>query len=219
MKGILFKPDMIKAIREGEKTQTRRVIKPCSKADVVGRNEKGELDNSVPRVQPDWVFTEAKSRYRVGEPVYIKEAWCYKVDPITAEVLLHEFWYRAENPEVEKVDGDGCPEQNKDGSMKSPWISPLFMPARSARTFIQIVSVRPERLQAISPEDCVDEGIEKIEYGWQGVAGHNKGKPWASPISAYADLWDSINPKYPWISNLWVWRYEFKLNETLFNHS
>jgi hypothetical protein len=87
----------------------------------------------------------------------------------------------------------------------------MFMPREASRILLKIVEIRVERLQAITEEDAIKEGIEKLDYGWKPQSNHNKGKPWASPISAYADLWDSLNAKrgYRWEKNNWVWVIAF----------
>ena len=174
MKGILFKPDMIQAIIEGRKTQTRRVIKPQPKADLIKHANSsywisGLTDDTYERVHIP--------RYQVGETVYIKEAWC-------------ESYYG--EPICYKLDGKESP------GPKGFWRSPIFLKAINARYFILIKGVRAERLQEITPKDCIAEGIIE-EYG-DGLALRDK----------FENLWDSINKDYPWESNPWVFRYEFE---------
>ncbi len=85
--------------------------------------------------------------------------------------------------------------------------SPLFMPKWAARDFIQITDVRHERLQKITSYDLVAEGcpidVNRKEEDKE-VYDNELALMW------YKNLWDSINPKYPWEDNPWVWRYEFK---------
>jgi hypothetical protein len=83
----------------------------------------------------------------------------------------------------------------------------MFMPREAARDFVKIKDVRPERLQEITEEDCLKEGI--IFAGgcyWTS----DDGIAFNTPQEAYAYLWDTINPKYPFSSLPWVWRYEFE---------
>ena len=198
MKGILFKPDMIQAAIEGRKTNTRR-----AEAGLKGINQDpdnwilGGWDNGYEA----FIFYKKpagtgkriiKPRYQVGETVYIKEAYCHKVDSITSKVSYNEFWYRLDNPEIEILDdGDGFAIVNKDGSFKSPWQSPLFMPEWAARHFITITGVRADRLTHMSDYDAQCEGVHT------GILG-------------FAEVWNSINPKYPWESNPWVFPYTFR---------
>ncbi len=159
MKGILFKPEMIKAIREGRQTQTRRLN------------------------------TGFGQRYAVGEVVYIKEAW--------ATENKYNHLKPSELPNNATI-------FYLDNIKYDPFYigikrSPLFLQERFACDFIRITDVRPERLQDITEEDAVAEGILPENHPLD-----------APPAMRYASLWDSINPKYPWASNPWVWRYEFK---------
>ena len=94
------------------------------------------------------------------------------------------------------------------------WRSPLFMPKWASRIWLEIVSVRPERLQEITEEDCLKEGLEK--RGFDGSAlfqidGFADDICFVGYDLAFKQLWDSLNPKHPWRSNPWVWRIEFKL--------
>ncbi len=180
LKGIMFKPDMQLAVREGRKTQTRRKIKPYSNAAVIGGNGKV--------TQPDWVFTLANPHYQIGEVVYIKEAWW--TPPDNRKETHHQSIVSYRAIIVENA--------GEDAAQKNIWLSPLFMPAWAARDFIQITGVRVERLQAITEADCIDEGCPQIEAS-TGLR-----------LQWYKELWDSINPKYPWASNPFVLVYDFK---------
>jgi len=162
---------MIKAIVEGRKTQTRRVLNPqpfmrsgilrwipsiSQRHGIVDINLDDHADLAIPY-----------ARYQVGEVVYIKEPY------------LNMPW------------GDIMyPLYFNNRSTVNPWKSPLFMPEKLARYFIKITDVKPQRLHDITEEDCVNEGLTEN-------------------INDYALLWDSINPKYQWDTNPWLWRYEF----------
>ena len=74
--------------------------------------------------------------------------------------------------------------------------SPMFLPERFARYFIRITDVRAERVQEISLDDIEREGFPP-DYA-------------PSKSDWYGRLWDSINPKYPWSSNCWVFAYTFR---------
>lgn len=197
MKGILMRPAMHRAEEEGLKTVTRRLdglkeINLCpdhwTATPTMNANVWAFLD-----------FTESeriniKPRYRVGEVVYIKEVWCLVnygyLAPDSVEVIVgynKKKWDEDREVEESSHTIDKATWDKYRGNDK--WRSPLFMPAWVARHFIQITGVGPERLQEITAEDTVKEGVTGMSY---------------------QPLWDSINPKYPWSSNPWVWRYEFK---------
>lgn len=197
MKGILFKPEMIKAIAEDRKTVTRRLdhLKEINKeSDAWGPcGDNGEWTFTVSGKYRQFIHTPIinsvnnllapKPRYQVGDIVYIKEAYSTYGYP---EVPFYK-----DEPDID-IKGIA-------------WRSPLFMPAWAARYFIQITDVRPERLQEITDSDAFAEGTEYAAYikeNFQHYAANSK--------EAYSWLWDSINPKFPWSSNPWVWRIEFK---------
>ncbi len=97
------------------------------------------------------------------------------------------FVYRADYPEEEARE-------------HGPWKNVRFVPKRSARIWLELVDVRVERLQAITPEDVVKEGVCADDLGvW--------------PVSTFATLWDELNGRRPgasWAINPWVWRLEFR---------
>ncbi len=243
MKGILFKPDMIKAIVEGRKTQTRRLdgLKDINKEPDAWKpcGDNGEWTFTVDGKYRQFLHTPIlegfnnlrapKPRYQVGDVVYIKEAWRigawnedmpaiavdYKLDNFAREEWLtapedydfEKLWIECSDEASDagkEFDGEGQYHWNP-GESPCRWRSPLFMPEWAARYFIQITDVRPERLQEITEEDAMAEGCSLMV----GVtAGGGMGL--ASAKYAYMKLWDSINPKYPWASNPWIWVYTFK---------
>jgi hypothetical protein len=80
-----------------------------------------------------------------------------------------------------------------------PWRPSIFMQRKRSRITLEIAEVRVERVQDISPDDCVAEGV--TVYGSTDSGDLRQ---------AYAELWDSINGKtYPWASNPWVWAIHF----------
>ena len=179
MKGILFKPEMIKAIVKGRKTQTRRVIKP---QPIVAENYKGITIE-------DLEFDGFKPHYHVGEVAYIKEVF-YEQEEIWADDH-----FEPSGSIFYKTDYQGVV-----GGIS--WQSSLCMPARIARYFIQITDAKPQRLQEITEEDAEKEGLISQRIYDCGTC-----------RLKFKLLWDSINPRYPWESNPWVFVYSFKLVE------
>jgi len=222
MKGILFKPDMIQAIVDLRKTATRRLdgLKEINReperwhlypAQICGKplvtfSCGHDFGASAQRLH------FARPRYQVGETVYIKEThyrygrWAKNGLTKTGKQrwrfkAFTDTIYYADNP----------PSGVKPNSYRQEaWYkrSPLFMPEWAARHFIKILAVRAERLQEISLKDIKAEGtIQKMPLGYTYWAG---GYQAVTGIRAeFAHLWDSINPKYPWESNPWVFSYEF----------
>jgi len=210
MKGILFQPDMIKAIVEGRKTQTRRV-----EANLKEINQKPDMWAYIQ--QPEhysfyrlditdetdhYIPHNIKSRFKVGEVVYIKEKWR------VIDVDVRTLGKPKVHVKVEYGDGDiTWGKYIKEGTnftIPDTWHSPLFLQAITARYFIKILNVRPERLQEITGTDCENEGIltgYRIEWDAQYDLRRK-----------YKSLWNTINkPPYDWDYNPWVFRREFEL--------
>jgi hypothetical protein len=190
MKKILFKEELLHAIIEGRKTQTRRIVTPQPNDSIMLGNELIIGFHGL-RLNP---------RYEVGDNCYAAEPYaianegkcCYKYEP-------HNILFSTVAFENIK------------------WKNKLFMPQKYARYFIEITAVRCERLQDISEADCIKEGIRynvaTEEFG--GILTHHidatRFKWYSSAKYAYATLIDSINGKGTWASNPYVWVYEFKL--------
>jgi len=143
-----------------------------------------------------------KPRYNVGDLLWVKESYCHGIEwddckPSEVDPLCggNDIWYFA----------DG--ERPTEGWGKKR--SSRFMPKWVARTWLEVVSVRPERVQDISPEECYAEGIES-QFSKDYINRENI--PVMPLIKRFIRLWDSINAKrgYPWESNPFVWRIEFK---------
>jgi len=206
MKGILFKPDLIKAIAENRKTQTRRVIKPQPE-HVLIQNAAGDwryMDREgIAPNSPTW-----KPPYKVGETVYIKESFQ------VCDMVYDEYaggWeagYPLTVVPTVKPAYQVMATYKLDGIDDGPWRSPILMPAWAARYFIVITEVKAQRVQEITEEGTNREGNP---YPGMGGKGALPGVWW------YRDLWDSLNPKHPWGSNPWVWAITFRLLEV--NHA
>ncbi len=197
MKGILFKPDMHLAIREGRKTVTRRLLNPqpfyqsgvlrwIKKENAIDINMDDHVDLATPY-----------ARYKGDEVLYIKEAYWildFLLHPTKQAIIV----YPLNNAQI-KYDWDECLEKVWDTEEWNKFRSPMFLREKFARDFIQITDVRAERLHEITKKDVIKEGIGSGYYSN------------LENESCYKALWDSINKKNPWSTNPWVWRYEFRL--------
>jgi len=197
MRGILFKPDMIKAIREGRKTQTRRVLKPQPIESVIEIKEHSEVkgywipyssDRRMVNNNQGYRKNDCgyKTRFQVGEVVYIQEAW--ESDCTCGNLKCNGVIYKL------GYSGKIIPDK---------WRSPLFMPAWAARTHLKITGVGYERLQEITEADAEAEGVDP-NNPWGFYDGY---------INSFTWLWDSINPKQKWDTNPWVVKNSFRLEK------
>jgi len=186
-KGIMFTEAIFNAVIEGRKTQTRRIVKPQPHDFYIPNKLSIPRETSIDGAQGK-SSRKFKPRYKLGEKVFIKEPYQYVGSPDAG------IKYKYDNDsEINFIVGD-------------LWKNKLFMPAKYARYFIEITGVRCERLQDISDEDCLSEGIVKtIDMVLRFDDIFN------TPQQAYAALINKINGKGTWESNPYVWVYSFRL--------
>lgn len=199
------------AIRENRKTVTRRLdgLKEINEHPDKWKCTWELAGGRFCFQQNPSIVRDIRPRYKVGEVVYIKEAYkigdytylkyaniIYQLDNATIKVGWDE-WLTKNT----KYGGSSCGDDDK-------WRSPMFLRECFARDFIQIIDVKPQRLQEITPEDCEREGIRwTCGYYCDANVGHVDHH---HMINQYHALWDSINKNYPWALNPWLWRIEFK---------
>lgn len=214
MKGINLKDWEVRAILDERKTQTRRVVKLNASGHVkeIGGNRRWHRDDpeaalACPYGQP-------------GDRLWVREAWAQRLDLDHLNgTQLYEFgvrqaWYWADGPG--KCCRTGC--NGAAGRVRAA----RFMPRWASRIDLEVTGVRVERVQEISRDDAIEEGIARVDpYGfdptlppgmpacWKNYIGPGK---WTSdPVMSFRTLWDSINgKKHPWESNPYVWVVEFR---------
>lgn len=167
---LMFSTDNVKRILLGLKTQTRRVMNPQPyeyKGALVWAFRKGQL-----ATQGYWL--DHCPYGGVGDQIWVKETWNYN---ISREEVLY------------KADG-GYNEH------RHIWKSAMFMPKSHARLWLPLSEpCRPERLQDITLQDCIAEGLG------------SGSKDLVLAKVQFINEWDSLNAKrgYGWDKNLWVW--------------
>lgn len=196
-RGIIFSTEMVRAIQEGRKTQTRRVINPqpdgvielCIRENIYGFAD----DTGMRRSERTCPYGQS------GDLLYVRETWAEIIFPGGKAFLPRK-------KIIYKSDGD------INNSIK--WKSSRYMPKKYAHIWLEIIDIRVERLQEITEEDCIAEGIFFDNTYWRSVKHPIKGslKCWATAKMAFIQLWDSINKKrgYGWETNPYVWVIEFK---------
>lgn len=197
---IIFSGPMVTAILGGRKTQTRRIVKQFPTWGHVQELSDGSWEHSEGGF--DHHVRSARCPYgRPGDRLWVREvaAW----DPKFREP--GDVWYRAD-PKWDEP-GSGYYPDNKN------WRSPIHMPKWASRITLEVMSVRVERLQAITEEDARAEGITD---GGCLNCGEPEPCVCAFPTpdarDAFIGLWDSINAKrgHAWDTNPWVWVIEFR---------
>lgn len=202
---ILFSGPMVRAILEGRKTQTRRVVTPQPLGgDRVERFSNGwfvgQLRDSENSFRPlHCPFGQP------GDRLWVRETFVDMRMPDRARDL--GVLYAAD-----------CPPGTPAG-VKGGWRPSIFMPRDCSRLTLEVTGVRVERLQAISALDALAEGIGDEHFarasGTMVTSGGRETRDdWITetPEDAYRRLWDSLNAArgYGWDANPWVWVVEFR---------
>jgi hypothetical protein len=213
---ILFSSEMIRAILDGRKTQTRRVMKPqpdLSEWRFTGETWEKYLGYPIGHDVP-------KSPYgSIGDLLWVRETFLdgedYPCSPHYDSEKESRWTYKADCP----------PDQWENIS----WKPSIFMPRSASRITLKITNIRVEQIQQISRDDAKAEGIDDSTLIYKnGDERHNYrrseiyqkfGKPYgkgdvkvADERDCFAYLWDSINAKrgFSWGSNPFVWVIEFE---------
>lgn len=218
MKKILFNDryGLTEAVLSGRKTQTRRL---CSLSLYNIKTDEATQPSAIFLKDGVWMFSVNgkdyplpkwnRPKYKVGEEVAV--AQCYKdiAEPQdNAQEVLGYYKVHRELLTMEE--------------MGAGWTNKMFVNADLMPHRIRITNVRAERLQSISDDDCIKEGVYKDEcttyfngYAFETVIdqyGNVLAKQWyKSPREAYAALIDRVSGKGTWKSNPWVFVYDFEL--------
>ena len=204
IKTILFNTEMVRAILDGRKSCTRRIVKPQQLVGLL----PDKCKNGVPEeflkekkfmfkpycdmTDVELISTAYKPPYQTGDILYVRETWCKG---------LERYIYRADYSDTEKFYRDG-----KEINMK--WHPSLHMPKDAARIILRVTNVRVERLQDITVEDALAEGMDKY-IRLNGELDEN------SIITSFIGIWNSTIKKsnldfYGWDANPYVWVIEFE---------
>lgn len=244
---ILFSTPMVQAILEGRKTMTRRIIKqiPNEVSRVYAFTDKGkhfwkEGINGV---------VEFGFRCPYGQPgdiLWVREkwklvAWNYDDGEMTVEYadgfrqeceidddktrwLLDQVEQLVFNDYYQPVSDEPTDEEEemlKRTDKPQPFKPSIHMPKEACRTFLKVTNIRVERLQDISDQDAIAEGILHDEIGFKDYMADASGYGHPEhdyPHVQYAQisfktLWQSINGPASWDANPWVWVVEFERTE------
>ena len=193
MKPILFNTEMVRAILDGRKTVTRRVIHIPN---------YGYFMTEPPRVV---------SRYQTGDILYVRETWT--ILPVTPGDN-----FRPSGVYYYKADGDMRPDRYRDNG----WHPSIHMPKEAARIFLRVQDVHVERVQEMSDIDAAKEGIQSYwstpydnDPPFIGRAKGIGNDLCFARREAFGQIWDStVKPSdralYGWDANPWVWVIDFE---------
>ena len=232
---ILFSGEMVRAILEGRKTQTRRAIKPqpvfypesASLPDMWAWGKETALEflliEWMPSEYPSDII-QACPYGKPGDRLYVRETfyaygrWETRFSAKKGRDEWHFVDMTTERGLQYKY-SDSPPElinKKKDAQIVRWWKRPsLFMPRAASRILLEITDVRVERLHDISEADAIVEGVEFKRVGiTQAATGwkHYKSGFYNAPSAreSFFTLWESINGPESLESNPWVWVVLFK---------
>ncbi|MCH9562454.1 hypothetical protein [Klebsiella pneumoniae] len=196
-RGMIFNGEMVRAILDGRKTQTRRPIKwKQTRFTEIGEREDGSKWPWSEDAEHACDFWHPCPFGAVGDRIWVRETWASGLS--TKSTLAYRATHKREDLE------DGFYDTIK-------WTPSIHMPRWVSRILLEITDVRVERLNAISEEDARAEGIIDggcLNCGEPEPCGCANPEPDATDAFAY--LWQSIYGQDNWNANPWVWVIEFK---------
>ncbi|WP_342705202.1 hypothetical protein OHZ10_29430 [Burkholderia arboris] len=202
---ILFSGPMVRALLEGRKTQTRRVMKHQPPDDVapitIARYHPTIVDrhgDQAPGPEIFGAFSDdgdwgCKSPFgEPGDRLWVRETHSVRISPKDATDGRGRAWYHVD-----------CP----DAPVR--WKPSIHMPRWASRITLEITGVRAERLHGISEADARAEGVT-IED--RHTVGYCAGEHLPPSIRAFRELWDGLNAArgHGWEANPWVWVIDFR---------
>lgn len=208
MKKIMFndKFGLTKAVLEGRKTMTRRIIPPIE----IDWNRRGKVTLPVSSFRSGVLFMDTGSILNDLSEYFAPTKYQpkYKVGEVVAVAQRYK--------DIRDIIGDI--QDGKSIKSMAGWNNKMFVSADLMPHQIRITNVRVERLKDISEEDCFREGIYKktlcppgdIDYFYHSEP-RSKWEVYPSAREAFAGLIDKVSSKGTWESNPWVFVYEFEL--------
>lgn len=233
-RGVLFSPPMVRAILAGLKSQTRRLVNPQPREAIdVGAavaafiDRRPHFDSVAGRVVGTRDVTILCPLGSPGDRLWVREAW------------RAPHWLNDRPPRDVPA---GTPiaylaDEAKAGDPAGKYRHARFMPRRFSRITLEVTEVRVQRLQAISDQDAIAEGVTATEDPptWKvlnkdgsaydcyvepdrrpgdGIHAYVKNAPLAclnrTAVENYSRLWDDINGPGAWALNPWVWAVSFR---------
>lgn len=198
VKPILFNTDMVRALLDGRKSCTRRIVKPQQLIGMLPDKCKNGIPEEFLKEKKfmfkpycdmtdvELISTAYQPPYQTGDILYVRETFI--------QAALHIFWYKAD-------DKSWMPKGLR-------WKPSIHMPKEAARIWLNVTNVRLERLQEITGESALAEGADKYIHT-NGTLNEDQ------TITSFIGIWNSTIKKsdinhYGWNANPWVWVIEFE---------
>jgi hypothetical protein len=209
---MLFSTPMVKALLNGTKTQTRRVIKDCNEIKKVPLySEISDFNRKYRKLTNEGEYKIIDSPAKIGDIIWVRETFI----PFHGGHCEYKATISRQNEML-----------NQDFGIK--WKPSLFMPKSACRIWNKVTNLRIERLQDISEQDAINEGVDTCfekgtqyyeegdykNYTWHGEGGNDSFSGYSNVQNAkesYQSLWYKINGKKSWDENPFVWVYDFEV--------
>lgn len=192
---MIFNAEMVRALLDGRKTQTRRPIKwKQTRFTEIGEREDGSKWPWSEDAEHACDFWHPCPFGAVGDRIWVREA--FRVHSRATDVATLVYKASERNSWTEQTRRVPVAVCNKPATPEK-WIPSLHMPRWASRILLEITGVRVERLRSMSQDDARAEGV--IAASGPMEAG-----------LAFRELWDSIYGEESWKANPWVWVIEFK---------
>jgi len=179
-KPILFNTEMVVAILEGRKTQTRRPLKPQPKNTVFFYNTQRRPSTRTA------LLAEYQSPYFKDDLLYVRETWAHNF--YDEDLKKWHYWYKADCPTFPEDAPEGW---IFGGNHPDKWRPSIHMPKEAARIWLRVKDVSVQRISAMSDEDAKAEGVLPIATSYK---------------AAFFELWKKL---YGW-DNTIAWVIEFE---------
>lgn len=214
---IIFNADMVRAVLDGRKTQTRRIINwRRTQAQEIVERDDGTMWPWSEDCENGGDYWHDCPFGAVGDRLWVRETFGFEIRSVGGSP--HEqLVYRASKPDAVRLyDCNGKPQPVK-------WTPSLHMRRKHSRITLEITGVRVERLQDISDADACAEGIrqgirrtddsegnEPVYCNYLAANLNDAGEWFERPIDSFFSLWESIYGAESWQHSPWVWVIEFK---------
>lgn len=239
-RGMIFNSEMVRAILDGRKTQTRRIMKVQPESNQLGLLLITDSTKHSDIGKYHWAESNATGNHvrsklfsspfgAVGERIWVRETWATLGNEDGCYVDWEDNLCKGDERSAARIYRASCEQRPGDYGLRSipddaywkphtkehkfegAWRPSIHMPRWASRILLEITDVRVERLNAISEEDARAEGI--IDGGCLNCGEPEPcgcANPEPDATDAFAYLWQSIYGQDNWNANPWVWVIEFK---------
>lgn len=239
-RGMIFNSEMVRAILDGRKTQTRRIMKVQPESNQLGLLLITDSTKHSDIGKYHWAESNATGNHvrsklfsspfgAVGERIWVRETWATLGNEEGSYVDWEDNLCKGDERSAARIYRASCEQRpgdyglwsipddaywkphTKEHKFEGAWRPSIHMPRWASRILLEITDVRVERLNAISEEDARAEGI--IDGGCLNCGEPEPcgcANPEPDATDAFAYLWQSIYGQDNWNANPWVWVIEFK---------